>query len=91
MRGSAISAIVLPRLWLAPFHLPDNRNPQKENPMDPIPGWKTRITAILTALFNIAGGIGWVDASPETVTAINGGLLAAIGLFLAQKIDRGNG
>jgi hypothetical protein len=56
--------------------------------MDPLPGWKTKITAVLTAAFNVLSVLGVLEIPPETVAEINAGALALIGLFLAMKTDR---
>lgn len=57
--------------------------------LDPIPGLKTKLTAIITALFNVLSLSGVLDVDPDTAETINAGLVALIGLFLAMKIDRG--
>jgi len=51
-------------------------------------GYKTKITAALTAIINLANMIGWVDLQPEVADQINAGLLGLVGLFLALKVDR---
>lgn len=56
--------------------------------LDPAPGMKTKLTAIVTALFNVLALTGVLDMDPGTAETINAGLVALIGLFLAMKIDR---
>lgn len=56
--------------------------------MDPLPGWKTKLTGILMVIFNVLDLAGVISVSAEQQTAINAGLTALIGLFLALKIDR---
>lgn len=57
--------------------------------MDPLPGWKTKVTAVVMGVFNVVRVFGWADVDSATAEQINAGLIAAISLFLAMKIDRG--
>lgn len=56
--------------------------------MDPLPGYKTQITAVATMAFTILSLTGVIDLDQNTREIITGGLVAAMGLFLAMKINR---
>jgi hypothetical protein len=53
-----------------------------------IPGWKTKLTAIVGVTFTLLTSFGLVEVTPEQSAAITTGLVSLIGLFLAMKIDR---
>ena len=56
--------------------------------IDVLPGYKTKVTAVIIALLNTLAALDVISITPELVTEINQGLLGLIGLFLAMKIDR---
>lgn len=54
-------------------------------------GYKTIITSIVTAVFNVLMVMfPDIPISEETIESVNAGLLALVGLFLAFKIERKN-
>ena len=56
--------------------------------LDVAPGWKTYVTAFLTAAFNLVAAFGGFELSPELVEAINAIAVAALATFLGLKVER---
>jgi hypothetical protein len=59
--------------------------------MDMIPGWKTKLTALVGVAFTLLTSFGLLEVTPEQSASITTGLVSLIGLFLAMKIDRQRG
>jgi len=47
---------------------------------------KTKLTALVAALVNLAQTFGWVQLSPEEISAINVALVALFGIFLRDGV-----
>lgn len=48
---------------------------------------KSKITAVLTALFGLVTALGVVELTPEQVSGIIAGAMGLIGLFIRDGID----